>query len=706
MSDQTPTPSDPPTDPAQAAPAAHAKSASWADDDSDDEQSAREFQERLAAATPRKGGRAEDDRAREESPAPTSQPSKAANDLASRIGGLSTSESPNPPSSSSSSAPTKPVPTGPKSRAQPSNNLFGKALAGIKPKAAPAAPPSQAEAKETSQVSQGKEETFQGKELFGSASTFADSTEIGIKGKSKMDFLGSINDNDTNWGAPQSQPPKQSNNGWGSSNMNSQQNDDGWGGPSNGNGNGQANGNGNSNGNGHNGDAASKSGSTMDQDDSFLKPANSEAGSGLISNEFQVEVKLADLQADPNSPLYSAKAFEDLPLHPDLIKGIYAAGFKRPSKIQERALPLLLMNPPRNLIGQSQSGTGKTAAFTLDMLSRVDPNLMVPQAVCLAPSRELARQIQEVVEKMGEFTNITTQLAVPGGWVKGAKIEKHILIGTPGTLVDMLSKGTRIFDPKFVRVFVLDEADEMIAMQGLGDQTRRIQRMLPRHTQNVLFSATFPDEVRNFAESVAPEANKIFLKQEDVTVDAIKQLYLECDGAEQKFDALASLYEVMTIGQSIVFTKKRDTADQLAKRLQEEGHSVAALHGTMEKEDRDATLNGFREGKTKVLITTNVIARGIDIQQVNMVVNYDIPEMGPEHGYRPDVENYIHRIGRTGRFGRKGCAVTFAHDQRSMSDIQYIENETGRKMKRIDAKSDTDLDQLEKALKAAMKGPA
>ncbi|WVR09609.1 hypothetical protein IAU60_006681 [Kwoniella sp. DSM 27419] len=431
----------------------------------------------------------------------------------------------------------------------------------------------------------------------------------------------------------------------------------------------------------------------------------SEAGaSGLISNDFQVEVKLADLQADPNSALYSAKTFEALNLHEDLMKGIYAYGFKKPSKIQEIALPLLLSNPPRNLIGQSQSGTGKTAAFTLNMLSRVDAALLCPQAICLAPSRELARQIQEVVDKIGQFTQIKTHLAVPGSWSRGVRIDKHILIGTPGTMVDMLSRG-RVFDPKHIRVYVLDEADEMIALQGLGDQTARIKKMLPPTVQNVLFSATFTDDVQSFAEMFAPEANTLFLKKEDVTVDAIKQLYMECDGESQKYEALSMLYDCMSIGQSIVFCKRKITADQIAKRLTDEGHSVASLHGDKQSGERDAILDGFRDGKTKVLITTNVVARGIDIQQVNMVVNYDVPDLGPEGNFRPDIETYIHRIGRTGRFGRKGCSVIFTHDERSRGEVQYIMDTLGKPMKRIDARSGADLEQLEKALKFAMKGP-
>ncbi|GMK56847.1 hypothetical protein CspeluHIS016_0306870 [Cutaneotrichosporon spelunceum] len=447
-----------------------------------------------------------------------------------------------------------------------------------------------------------------------------------------------------------------------------------------------------------------------EMDDGWGNPTDSAAGnsvdmnddmSGLISNDFQVEVKLADQQADPNSPLYSVKTFEELPLHPDLLKGIYGAGFKKPSKIQEKALPMLLANPATNLIGQSQSGTGKTAAFALNMLSRVDPAVMTPQAICLAPSRELARQIQSVINKLGQFTNIKTFLAVPKSWRRGNRLTDQILVGTPGTLVDMI--GSRVFDPKQIRVFVLDEADEMIQLQGLGDQTFRIKKVLPPEIQNVLFSATFPEEVQEFAQLFAPNANQIYLKKEDITVEAITQLKLECENEHAKFDALSALYDVMSIGQSIVFCKRKATADEIAQRLVSEGHSVASLHGDKDHAERDNVLDGFRDGKTKVLITTNVIARGIDIQQVNMVVNYDVPDMGPEGNWEPDVETYIHRIGRTGRFGRKGLAVTFIHDERSKRDVETIQSRLGKPMKRI--RVDKDLDQLEKALKAATKAP-
>ncbi|KAJ2142460.1 RNA helicase required for poly(A+) mRNA export [Coemansia sp. RSA 564] len=388
--------------------------------------------------------------------------------------------------------------------------------------------------------------------------------------------------------------------------------------------------------------------------------------------EHEVEVRLADLQADPDSPLYSVKSFDELGIHENLLKGVYEMNFTKPSKIQERALPLLLANPPRNMIGQSQSGTGKTAAFVLTMLSRVDYDIDQPQALCLAPSRELARQIMEVVEKMGKYTPMKTKYVIKDSVQKGEKITAHIVIGTPGTVSDMIRK--RSLPLGAMKLFVLDEADNMLDQQGLGDQTLRIKKQVPKECQVVLFSATFPDNVREFTKRFAPEANEIRLKATELTVEGIKQFYMDCKSVEHKFEVLSELYSLMTVGQSIIFVRRRDTADKIALRLNNDGHAVVSLHGTMDTVKRDEVMDQFRRGEIKVLITTNVIARGIDIQQVNLVINYDIPLTGSNV---PDPETYLHRIGRTGRFGRTGASINFVHDEMSYEQMQEIQNTLG-----------------------------
>lgn len=416
----------------------------------------------------------------------------------------------------------------------------------------------------------------------------------------------------------------------------------------------------------------------------------------LVKSTYEVKVKLADLQADPNSPLYSVKSFEELGLKPELLKGLYAMKFSKPSKIQEKALPLLLSNPARNMIGQSQSGTGKTAAFALTMLSRVDEGNPNVQAICLSPARELARQTLDVVQEMGKFTNIKTQLLVPGSLERDSKIDGHILVATPGFLLDMIRK--KRVSVGSVKVFVLDEADNMLDQQGLGDQCSRIKKFLPKTTQLVLFSATFPDEVRRYAEKFVPNANSLELKHEELNVDAITQLYMDCADENEKFKNLCEFYGLMTIASSIIFVQRKDTADKLYMRMKQEGHAVSVLHGSLESSERDRLIDDFREGRSKVLITTNVLARGIDIPSVTMVVNYDMPF---DKNDRPDPSTYLHRIGRTGRFGRRGVSISFIDSKKSYECLQSISKYFGGiEMKKL---PNDDWDEIEEIVKKAFK---
>ncbi|KAK9493244.1 P-loop containing nucleoside triphosphate hydrolase protein [Lipomyces doorenjongii] len=429
------------------------------------------------------------------------------------------------------------------------------------------------------------------------------------------------------------------------------------------------------------------------------KPSTSTvADSGpLVENEYEVAVKLADLQADPNSPLYSIKTFEELGLKEELLKGLYAMKFQKPSKIQERALPLLLNDPPKNMIGQSQSGTGKTAAFVLTMLSRVDETVPETQALCLSPSRELARQIMSVVRQMGQFTGVSTAFAIPGErGERGRTVTANIVVGTPGTVLDMIFR--RQLKTDKLKVFVLDEADNMIEGQGHGEQCIRIRNTLPEMTQLVLFSATFPDEVSEYARSVIPDANEIRLRTEELNVEAIKQLYMDCDSEEHKYEVLVGLYHLLTVGSSIIFVRTRATADEIQRRMTEDGHKVSVLHGAFEGFERDRIIDDFRAGRSKVLITTNVLARGIDVASISMVINYDIPtnEVG-----EPDPQTYLHRIGRTGRFGRVGVSISFIHNERTWRQLDEIQRYFNIEMIRVPT---DDWDAVEEVLKQALKG--
>lgn len=399
-----------------------------------------------------------------------------------------------------------------------------------------------------------------------------------------------------------------------------------------------------------------------------------DSGSKELVNEMwealhEVNIKLADKQADVNSPLYSAKSFEELGLDESLLKGIYAMKFIKPSKVQERALPLLLANPPTNFIGQSQSGTGKTAAFVLTMLQRVDSNKQQVQALCLAPTRELARQIYDVTIRMGQFTKCTVALASRESGPRSlVTVTSHIVIGTPGTLLELERR--QLLDFTTIKVFILDEADIMLDRQGLGMQSLRIRKACPEDTQTIFFSATFTDQVIEFANRVAPNANQLTLKRDELSLQAIKQYYMLCNNFGHKFELLSTIYGLMTVSQSIVFVATRVTADQVQAHMEKEGHRTSILHGGQTVEERDRIIEDFRRGATKVLISTNVLARGIDILQVSLVINFDLP-MTTERTLDP--ETYLHRIGRTGRFGRTGVAINFVHNDHTMNAIKNLE---------------------------------
>ncbi|XP_072101375.1 ATP-dependent RNA helicase DDX19A isoform X1 [Mobula birostris] len=456
-----------------------------------------------------------------------------------------------------------------------------------------------------------------------------------------------------------------------------------------------------------------------DEDDREDKAAQSLLNklirSNLVQSSHQVEV----LQRDPNSPLYSVKSFEELHLKKELLQGVYGMGFNRPSKIQETALPMMLAEPPQNLIAQSQSGTGKTAAFVLAMLSRVDLTQRYPQCLCLSPTYELALQTGQVIEQMGKFCpDIKLAYAVRGNRLeKGQKIPEQIVIGTPGTVMDWCIK-LKFIDTKKIKVFVLDEADVMIATQGHQDQSIRIQKTLPLNCQMLLFSATFEESVWKFAQKVVPDPNIIALKREEETLDTIKQYYVMCNSKEEKYQALCNIYGAITIAQAMIFCHTRRTAGWLAAELSKEGHQVALLSGEMMVEQRAAVIQRFRDGKEKVLVTTNVCARvgaqipgvfslhpaihfdpldsplgttqGIDVEQVSVVINFDLPV---DKDGNPDCETYLHRIGRTGRFGKRGLAINMVDSKYSMNILNRIQEHFNKKIEKLDT---DDLDEIEK----------
>lgn len=432
------------------------------------------------------------------------------------------------------------------------------------------------------------------------------------------------------------------------------------------------------------------------QKQSYFIKSTGENGSSNTSNfPYDImEVKLADQQADVNSPLYSVHSFDELGLKTEVLKGVYGMNYNKPSKIQERALPMLLSDPPRNLIGQSQSGTGKTAAFVISMLSRIDYTVEGAQAICLAPTRELARQIMIVAKEMSKYTSATLEFAIRDD-NQSRIINSNIIIGTPGTLIRYIN--TRRLETRNVKMFILDEADTMLDMQGMGEQCSIVKKYMSADCQKVLFSATFPQVVREFAQFFAPDANEIILKQQELSIEAIKQFFMDCDSNEERDGMLIDLYSLMTIGQSIIFVNTRAAADRISRFMTDEGHRVIALHGLLNLEERDQMIDDFRSGKAKVMVTTNVVARGIDISQVNLVINYDMPFDINGH---PDAETYLHRIGRTGRFGRSGVAINLVSNKYAYNAMRFMEEHFGHPIAKLEM---TDYEATERILKKALK---
>ncbi|GAX20192.1 hypothetical protein FisN_12Hh037 [Fistulifera solaris] len=385
--------------------------------------------------------------------------------------------------------------------------------------------------------------------------------------------------------------------------------------------------------------------------------------------------RLKVIQGDNTSltHLTSAKTFEDLNLPKHLLDAVYAMGFDRPSAIQEEALPRILADPPRNLIGQAQSGSGKTAAFTLGMLYRIEINdPPVTQALCVTPTRELAIQIVDkaVAPMAANMTGLQIVLGIAGAEHR-SKIQAHLIVGTPGKLVDWLKRKQLITSG--IKVFVLDEADNMVDLSGHRANVQTIKKQMPRTCQTLLFSATFPEEVVKFATKMVENPDQILIQDgpEFLMLDIIKQLWIDTRGYPGgKMEFLADIYSLLTIGQSIVFVATRKEADQVHMTLSNAGYTCSVLHGSVEAAQRDATMEAFRAGESTVLITTNVLARGVDVDNVCLVVNYDVPV---DKDGQPDFETYLHRIGRTGRFGRKGTALNLIADQRDLQILAAIE---------------------------------
>ena len=366
-------------------------------------------------------------------------------------------------------------------------------------------------------------------------------------------------------------------------------------------------------------------------------------------------------------------SWDDLDIQDDLLRGVYAYGFEKPSKIQ--SLTCVPFAEGRDLLAQAQSGTGKTGAFVIGALNKIR-NINKTQCLIIAPTRELAIQIDDVQKNIGvSMKNLHTKLLI-GGQSSDSDIYEirrntpHLIIGTPGRVYEMFKKN--IIRPQDIDIVILDEADEMFSY-GFKDQIQDIFQFLRKDVQIALFSATLPENVLQTTKNLLKNPVNITMKAEELVLDGIKQYYVLLDDDKQKFATLQDIFERLTVSQTIIYCNSVNRVIDLCNAMKADGFAVCCVHSNMEKDERNHSFSEFKNGKFRVLISSNVTSRGIDIQQVNIVINFDLPK---------DPHTYLHRIGRSGRWGRKGVGINFV-TQRDVFFLKSIEEHYSNRMEEL-----------------------
>ncbi len=365
----------------------------------------------------------------------------------------------------------------------------------------------------------------------------------------------------------------------------------------------------------------------------------------------------------------TTKSFAELGLSPEVLRALADLGFEEPTPIQEQTISLLLEG--RDVIAQAQTGSGKTAAYGIPMVERVDPAGRFPQGLVLCPTRELAIQVADALHAIGKYRQITVT-PIYGGQPYERQFRAlargvQIVVGTPGRIMDHMRRGTISFDG--VKFAVLDEADEMLDM-GFIEDIEFILEGVPVERQTALFSATIPPRIAALSRRYLKDPERISVNKNELTVPKITQTYYEVP-RHAKLDALGRILDVEEPGSSIIFCGTKRDVDELVQALQGRGYSAEAIHGDITQQQRERTLGRFRAGQTEVLVATDVAARGLDIPAVSHVINYDVPN---------DPDSYVHRIGRTGRMGREGDAITLV-TPREIRQLRFIERQIGKRIK-------------------------
>jgi translation initiation factor 4A len=340
-------------------------------------------------------------------------------------------------------------------------------------------------------------------------------------------------------------------------------------------------------------------------------------------------------------------SFDDLNINDNLLRGIYSYGFETPSNIQYKSIPII--NTKRDLIAQAQSGTGKTGSFLIGLLNNIDYSLKESQGIVICPTHELAIQCYEVCNELMKYTSATSALLIGKTNVQKSieELRKNpsILIGTPGRILDMIMR-KELFTNN-IKMMVFDEADEILSM-GFIDTISTIISYIPKESQICIFSATIPEEIKEITTKFMNNPEQLLVNKEDLTLEGINQFHIILDNYNWKFDVLNDLYETLNITQSIIYVNSKKSLRYLKDKLDTNNFPTSYICGDMSPQDRKLNMDLFKSGATRVMLSTDLLSRGIDIQQLSLVINFDLPS---------NKETYIHRIGRSGRYGRKGVAI-------------------------------------------------
>ena len=346
-------------------------------------------------------------------------------------------------------------------------------------------------------------------------------------------------------------------------------------------------------------------------------------------------------------------SFDTLDLKDNLLRGIYSYGFETPSQIQDKAIPIFLTG--KDIIAQAQSGTGKTGAFLISSLQKLDESVKETQILILCPTHELVHQIYEVAVELSSYLDVSIMEVVGGTNVSECRREldknPQIIIGTPGRVLDMIQKKSLFTNN--IHTLVFDEADETLSY-GFKLTVYNIIQTIPQTAQICLFSATIPEEIIELSDKFMTNPVKVLVKKEALTLEGITQFYINIKINDWKYDVLKDLYDTINISQCIIYINSKNKLMEVYDRLMKDNFPVAYIHGELSSSDRKNVMEEFKSGHTRILLSTDLLSRGIDVQQLSLVINFDLPK---------SKETYIHRIGRSGRFGRKGYAINFVTEK-------------------------------------------